>query len=74
MKSVIEVQGLRKEFTAYLSRPGLKGAFRDLLNRNYKIVPAVNDVSFTVKQGEMVDISVRTVPVNQRQLKCLREF
>lgn len=33
---------------------GLKGAFRDLLNRNYKIVPAVNDVSFTVKQGEMV--------------------
>ncbi|KEK21694.1 ABC transporter ATP-binding protein [Bacillus gaemokensis] len=54
MKSVIEVQGLRKEFTAYSSRPGLKGAFRDLLNRNYKIVPAVNDVSFTVKQGEMV--------------------
>ena len=27
MKSVIEVQGLRKEFTAYSSRPGLKGAF-----------------------------------------------
>lgn len=54
MKSVIEVQGLRKEFTAYSSRRGLKGAFRDLLNRNYKIVPAVNDVSFTVKQGEMV--------------------
>ncbi|MEY8350474.1 ATP-binding cassette domain-containing protein [Bacillus cereus] len=54
MKSVIEVQGLRKEFTAYSSRSGLKGAFRDLLNRNYKIVPAVNDVSFTVKQGEMV--------------------
>ena len=54
MKSVIEVQGLRKEFTAYSSRPGLKGAFRDLLNRNYKIVPAVNDVSFTIKQGEMV--------------------
>ncbi|WP_242144449.1 MULTISPECIES: ATP-binding cassette domain-containing protein [unclassified Bacillus cereus group] len=54
MKSVIEVKGLRKEFTAYSSRSGLKGAFRDLLNRNYKIVPAVNDVSFTVKQGEMV--------------------
>ena len=36
MKSVIEVQGLRKEFTAYSSRPCLKGAFRDLLNRNYK--------------------------------------
>ena len=54
MKSVIEVQGLRKEFKAYSSRSGLKGAFRDLLTRNYKIVPAVNDISFTVKQGEMV--------------------
>ena len=49
MKSVIEVQGLRKEFKAYSSRPGLKGAFRDLLNRNYKIVPAVNDVIFYCK-------------------------
>ncbi len=36
-------------FTAYSSRPGLKGAFHDLLNRNYKIVPAVNDVSFNCK-------------------------
>ena len=54
MKSVIEVQGLRKEFTAYSSRPGLKGAFRDLLNRNYKIVPAVNDVSFDIEKNEFV--------------------
>ncbi|MFD0768434.1 ATP-binding cassette domain-containing protein [Bacillus sp. CGMCC 1.60114] len=54
METVIEVKDLRKEFTSYSSRSGLKGAFRDLLNRNYKIVPAVNDISFTVKQGEMV--------------------
>ena len=45
---------MRKEFKSYSSRSGLKGAFRDLLTRNYKIVPAVNDISFTVKQGEMV--------------------
>ncbi|MDP4169712.1 MAG: ATP-binding cassette domain-containing protein, partial [Bacillota bacterium] len=38
----------------YSSRTGLKGAFRDLLTRNYKVVPAVNDISFSVKQGEMV--------------------
>ncbi|MDP7979863.1 ABC transporter ATP-binding protein [Bacillus sp. WLY-B-L8] len=54
METVIDVKDLRKEFTSYSSRSGLKGAFRDLLNRNYKIVPAVNDISFTVKQGEMV--------------------
>lgn len=54
MGNAIEVNNLRKEFKAYSSRTGLKGAFRDLLTRNYKIVPAVNDINFSVKQGEMV--------------------
>ncbi|RBW68122.1 ABC transporter ATP-binding protein [Bacillus taeanensis] len=54
MKSVIEVQDLRKEFKSHSSRSGLKGAFRDLFTRNYKIIPAVEDISFNVKQGEMV--------------------
>ncbi|WP_163100625.1 ABC transporter ATP-binding protein [Peribacillus alkalitolerans] len=52
--TAIEVQHLKKEFKAFSSRSGLKGAFRDLFTRNYKIVPAVNDISFTVKKGEMV--------------------
>lgn len=54
MENIIEVKDLRKEFKAYSSRQGLTGAFRDLLTRKYKIVPAVNDISFSVKQGEMV--------------------
>jgi ABC-2 type transport system ATP-binding protein len=54
MTNIIEVKKLRKEFKSYSSRQGLKGAFRDLLNRQYKTIPAVNDVSFTVRQGEMV--------------------
>lgn len=54
MKNAIEVKDLRKEFKAYSSRSGLKGAFRDLFTRNYRVVPAVNDISFTVRQGEMV--------------------
>lgn len=54
MKNAIEVRDLRKDFKAYSSRSGLKGAFRDLFTRNYKIISAVNDISFTVKQGEMV--------------------
>ncbi|NEX79017.1 ATP-binding cassette domain-containing protein [Bacillus thermocopriae] len=52
--NAIEVKNLRKEFKAYSSRSGLAGAFRDLFTRNYKIIPAVNDINFTVKQGEMV--------------------
>jgi ABC-2 type transport system ATP-binding protein len=54
MKDAIIVKDLRKEFKAYSSRSGLKGAFRDLFTRNYKVVPAVNDINFHIKQGEMV--------------------
>ncbi|MCP8970964.1 ABC transporter ATP-binding protein [Ectobacillus ponti] len=54
MKNVIEVRDLRKEFTSYSSRSGLKGAFRDLFTRNYKVIRAVNDISFQVRQGEMI--------------------
>ena len=54
MVNIIEVKDLRKEFKSYSSRSGLKGAFRDLFTRNYKVLRAVDDISFTVKQGEMV--------------------
>jgi ABC-2 type transport system ATP-binding protein len=52
--NVIEVQDLRKEFKSYSSRSGLSGAFRDLFTRNYKVLAAVDNISLTVKQGEMV--------------------
>ncbi|WP_078549832.1 ABC transporter ATP-binding protein [Litchfieldia alkalitelluris] len=54
MKNIIEVDSLSKEFKSYSSRTGLKGAFRDLLTRNYKVLRAVDDISLTIKQGEMV--------------------
>jgi ABC-2 type transport system ATP-binding protein len=54
VENMIEVKDLRKEFKSHSSRSGLKGAFRDLFTRQYKVVPAVNDISFTVKRGEMV--------------------
>jgi ABC-2 type transport system ATP-binding protein len=52
--NVIEVENLRKEFKSYSSRPGLSGAFRDLFTRNYKVHAAVDNISLTVQQGEMV--------------------
>ena len=54
MSDAIQVKQLRKEFKSVSSRSGLKGAFRDLFTRNYKTFPAVNDINFTVKKGEMV--------------------
>jgi ABC-2 type transport system ATP-binding protein len=54
MSTIIEVKELRKEFKSYSSRSGLKGAFRDLFTRNYKVLEAVKDISFDINEGEMV--------------------
>ncbi|WP_046216322.1 ABC transporter ATP-binding protein [Paenibacillus wulumuqiensis] len=49
----IEVQDLRKTFRIQQSRGGLKGALQDLFAREYHEVAAVNDISFTIPQGEI---------------------
>ncbi|WLR42423.1 ATP-binding cassette domain-containing protein [Bacillus carboniphilus] len=54
MEKVIDVQSLRKDFKSYSSRSGLKGAFRDLFTRNYQVISAVKDITFSVNEGEMV--------------------
>jgi ABC-2 type transport system ATP-binding protein len=54
METMIDVKKLRKEFKSHASRQGLKGAFRDLFTRNYKIITAVDDISLNIKKGEMV--------------------
>ncbi|MDR6227610.1 ABC transporter ATP-binding protein [Desmospora profundinema] len=50
----IEAKGLTKEFKLYRSRPGLTGAFRDLLNRQYTTVRAVDAIDLSVDSGEVV--------------------
>ncbi|TKI57133.1 ATP-binding cassette domain-containing protein [Brevibacillus antibioticus] len=50
---MIQVNHLQKDFRIHQSRPGLGGAFRDLFSREYKTVNAVDDLSFTVQEGEM---------------------
>ncbi len=49
----IEVHQLRKNFRIQQSRGGLKGALQDLFAREYREVAAVNDISFTIPQGEI---------------------
>ncbi|TVY01855.1 ABC transporter ATP-binding protein [Paenibacillus cremeus] len=49
----IDVHQLRKEFKVQKNREGLKGALRDLFNREYNQVRAVKDISFQIPQGEI---------------------
>jgi ABC-2 type transport system ATP-binding protein len=51
---IIEVQGLSKSYHVFQKQPGLGGALIGLFRRKYKVVEAVEDVSFTIEPGEMV--------------------
>ncbi len=51
---VIEVENLSRTFRTYQKRPGLAGAFRGLLRREYELVEAVRDLCFTIEPGELV--------------------
>ncbi len=52
--ALIEVEELRKEFARPVRAAGRFGALRSLLAREYRRVLAVDGVSFTVDEGEMV--------------------
>ena len=51
---VIEVRNLKKKFKTVKKQKGLKGAIKGLFKPERKIVTAVDDVSFSIEQGEIV--------------------
>lgn len=50
----IYAEGLTKEFKVYQGRGGLWGAFRDLFDRHYRIIRAVEGIRMRIQPGEMV--------------------
>lgn len=54
MSAIIEIKNITKEFKTLNRREGLKGSLKDLFSRDYKIVRAVDNISMTVEQGEIV--------------------
>lgn len=54
MSSIIEIKHVTKEFKVLNRREGLKGSLKDLFSRDYKTVRAVDNISMTVEQGEIV--------------------
>ena len=52
--AVIHLENLSKHFRVLNRHPGLRGAFRDLLSNDYKIVKAVDQISLTIEPGEIV--------------------
>lgn len=54
MSAIIEIKNITKEFKVLNRREGLKGSLKDLFSRDYKIVRAVDNISMTIEQGEIV--------------------
>lgn len=53
-KSIIEVNQVSKRFRTLVKEPGLKGSLKSMFSPEYKEVSAVEDVSFQLKEGEVV--------------------
>src|SRR5437763_8727375 len=51
---IIEAKELTKVYRVFQKKPGLMGAVRGLVHREYKQVRAVDGVSFAIEPGEMV--------------------
>ncbi len=51
---MIEVKHIKKEFVSPKKYPGLKGAVKGLFSREKVIKTAVDDISFTIADGEIV--------------------
>src|SRR4051795_4896531 len=52
--ALIDVEDLRKTFRVAVRHGGRLGAFKTLLRREYRSIPAVDGVSFQLEAGEMV--------------------
>ncbi len=51
---MIEVKNLKKEYKMIKKYPGFKGAIKSFFSKEYNIKTAVNDISFTIGDGEIV--------------------
>ena len=52
--SFIIVKHLNKMFKVHTRDSGLKNAFKSLFKREYKLIKAVDDISFEIEKGEIV--------------------
>lgn len=68
---VISVNHLKKYYQVHRKDPGLAGSLRSLVYRKYELVPAVDDISFQIEEGELVGFIGPNGAGKTTTLKCL---
>jgi ABC-2 type transport system ATP-binding protein len=69
--AVIEVKNLKKYFQVHQKEPGLLGSVKSIFARKYETVRAVDNLSFTIDQGELVGFIGPNGAGKTTTLKCL---
>jgi ABC-2 type transport system ATP-binding protein len=71
LMSVIVVKGLKKFFRVHKKEPGLSGSVKSLFRRKYETVKAVDKISFTIDEGELIGFIGPNGAGKTTTLKCL---
>lgn len=69
--TTITVSHLSKHFRIYKKEPGLAGSIRSFFKRSYETSKAVDDISFSIKQGELIGFIGPNGAGKTTTLKCL---
>lgn len=69
--STISISHLSKEYTIQKKEPGFVASIKSLFSRNYETVNAVNDISFSIEEGELVGFIGPNGAGKTTTLKCL---
>ena len=68
---VIQVKNLTKYYQVHQKEPGFKGSLKSFFHREYYDAKAVDDISFTIKEGELIGFIGPNGAGKTTTLKCL---
>lgn len=69
--AVISVDKLSKFYSVHQKEPGLSGSLKSLFNRKYYDAKAVDDISFSINEGELIGFIGPNGAGKTTTLKCL---
>lgn len=68
---IISVSHLSKHFQVFEKEPGLTGSIKSLFSRKYETKKAIDDISFEIKEGELIGFIGPNGAGKTTTLKCL---
>lgn len=69
--AVVQVSRLKKFYQVHKKEPGLAGSIKSLFKRKYETVKAVNNISFSIDEGELIGFIGPNGAGKTTTLKCL---